>query len=118
MSNVNYLNVDALIPVKKQITIFDVTYDMHVVNVGEFLELTTASKEVDEESFDSLPVNKQVLKLIDNVLIAFPEVPPEVLKQLTVEQLTAIVKFIAGILEEEVEANAAIKDELGDEKNA
>lgn len=117
-SKVNYLNVDALVPIKKTIELFGAVHDMHTVNVGEFIELTTISKEVDEVEFSELSIPEQMLKLIDNVKTAFPTVPETDLKRLTVEQLTAIIKFISGVLEEEVEAQEFVKEASGDEKNA
>lgn len=114
-SKVNYLNVDALVPVTKTIELFGAVHDMHTVNVGEFIELTTISEEVDAVEFADLSVSAQMTKLIANVKTAFPTVPEADLKRLTVDQLTAIIKFISGILEEEVEAQEFIKDSKGGE---
>jgi hypothetical protein len=119
MSKVTYLNVDALVPLKKTIELFGKVHEMHTISVGEFIELTTVSKEIDQVDFAALPISEQMLKLIQNVKAAFPTVDEADLKRLTVEQLTAIIKFISGLLEEEVEAQEFAKQaQEGEEKNA
>jgi hypothetical protein len=108
-----YLNIDDFAPEKKILTIAGVEHVMHQVTVQEFVELMRDNK--DEPTMEELPVDERVMKLVDQIQKAFPTVPTSELTALSIEQLTAIIQFVMGTLEEEAQAKA--KAQGGKEKN-
>jgi hypothetical protein len=98
----NYLNIDELVQEKKVLTLKGVDYTMHVITVGEFIELMRDQK--NQEDMDALPVAERVQKLVEQIQKAFPDIPTEHLTSLNLEQLTAIIKFVMGTLQEEHDA--------------
>jgi hypothetical protein len=119
---VTYLNVDDLAPAKKTLTLKGKVHEMHQVSVSEFIAVTKASKDIDEKDFDELKVDEKMERLVVNVSKAFPTIPDEDLGALSLEQLTAIIRFAAGTLAEEAGAVAAAESEQaaeseGEEKN-
>lgn len=110
-----YLNVDDLAPEKKVLTLKGIDHEMHEVTVKEFIEITqTADK--DGKVMKDLPVYEQVTMLIQQIVKAFPTAPIEDLESLSLPQLTAILKFTAGILEEESEAKEDVKSATSKKK--
>jgi hypothetical protein len=104
-----YLNIDELAPEKKVLTIKGNNYEMHQVTVAEFVELMR--QNVDAPNLEELPIGERIMKLVEQILKAFPTVPEHELTALSIDQLTAIIKFVMGTLEEEAMAKA------GQEKN-
>jgi hypothetical protein len=107
-----YLNIDELAPPKKELTLKGVTYEMHTVTVGEFIEFMRANGMEDQKKFDELPFDERLEKLIDQIHKAFPTVPDDDLRGLTMDQLVTIIQFISGNLKEEAEAKAGAKDKV------
>jgi hypothetical protein len=105
-----YLNVDALTPEVKVLTLNGVEHEMHHVTVKEFIEIAKASQESDDGKLSDKPPHEQVVLLVDQILKAFPSIPRGELEDLTIEKLTAILKFTAGALEEEAQAKAQVSD--------
>ena len=101
-----YLNIDELAPPKKELTLKGVTYEMHTVTVGEFIEFMRANGIEDQKAFEDLPFDERLEKLIGQIHKAFPTIPDEDLRGLTMDQLITIIHFISGQLKEEAEAKA------------
>ena len=104
-----YLNLDSLAPEKKVITIKGNDHEMHQVSVKEFIEITKTAAESGEGKVQDRPVYEQVQMLVDQILKAFPTCPEDDLMSLNIDQLTTILKFTAGALEEEVDAKEEAK---------
>ena len=104
-----YLNLDSLAPEKKVITIKGNDHEMHQVSVKEFIEITKAADESGEGKIQDKPIYEQVQTLVDQILKAFPTCPEEDLVSLSVDQLTTILKFTAGALEEEADVKEEVK---------
>lgn len=118
MAKITYLNVDDLAPIKKTMTLLGVTYQMHQVNVGEFINLIGTNDEVTQDEFEALSMAEKIKKLVKQIQTAFPDIPESALQSLTMEQLLAVVRFVAGTLEEEAQARALVDEQEEGVKNA
>lgn len=111
-----YLNIDEIAPEKKVLTLRGAEHVMHQVTVEEFIEITKAAQESGEGKIQDRPVYEQVEMLVEQILKAFPSVPRDHLVKLSIDQLTTILKFTAGALEEEGVAKESAKQ--GSKKKA
>jgi len=103
-----YLNIDELAPPKKELTLKGVTYEMHTITVGEFIDFMRANGLEDQKKFDELSFDERLEKLIGQIHKAFPTIPDEDLRGLTMDQLVTIIQFTSGQLKEEAEAKANV----------
>lgn len=96
------LNLDALAKTNRTLTLGGVDYEVVEMTVENFIETTKAAQKLG----DSAGVVEQMEAAIDMILRSIPSMDKGVLGKLSLEQLTTIVKFVRGELDEK-EAPAA-----------
>lgn len=98
------LNLDDLAKTNRSLTLGGVTYEVEEMTVENFIETTKAAEKLEKE--DGSIVN-QVSATIDLIVRSIPTIKTETLRKLPLEQLSTIVKFIRGDLDEKETVPAA-----------
>lgn len=96
------LNLDQLKKVSRTVTINGNTYEVLEMTVAQFIESSAAAERLKNEN-DSA---KQLIEALAMVSRAMPACPKETLDALNLEQLTTLIEFINGGMDEEAKAAA------------
>lgn len=86
----NFLNLDELAPAKKTFTLKGNTFDVPFMTVGEFIEKQKNAKVVE----DAKTPGEQAERAIEQIKDAVPDITVDLLKNLSVAQLVALLNFI------------------------
>lgn len=92
------LNLDTFAKAERTITIAGKTYEVMEMTVENFIETTRAAERLG----DSASFVDQVEETISMILRSVPTIDRDVLKKLSLEQMTTIVKFIRGDMDEQI----------------
>lgn len=98
MAKTKYLNLDEVQPpVSKVLTIKGKSYEMVDLTVGAMVENLRLAEKMEG---NNAPLHEQIelmVRLISNV---FPSVPEDVLRGLSLDQLTRVVEFAQSSVED------------------
>lgn len=89
------LNLDALAKTNRTITLGGKEYVVEEMTVENFIETTKAAEKLG----DNATFIEQMEAAIEMILRSVPTIERDVLKKLSLEQLTTIVKFVRGDLD-------------------
>ena len=106
------LNLDALATVTRTLTIGGKTYDVHEMTVENFIETTKDAERLEKQEDLSIP--EQMEATIKMIQRSVPDCPIEVLRKMTLEQLSLVSRFLRGEMDDEKPAGA--EAEGGEEK--
>lgn len=99
MAKAKMLNLDEVAAREERIVVLKgVEYPMKAVSVKDFIEMTKRGEEADEKN---MSFAESVEWLIDMVSKVFPTIPKDVLDDLTMPQLNAILELAKGEAEAE-----------------
>lgn len=108
------LNVDALAEAKKNIIINGEKYAVNEMTVKDFIEVTKASNEIDNNpNAQEWERIEQLQKLVMRLV---PDCPSNVVESISLSQLNAIVLFIRGVSEEDIMKVMKGDDKAGDDE--
>lgn len=112
------LNIDELTEEKKKVVIKGKEYEITEMSVQNFVETTNAAKVIDENP--NAGQGERIEQIKDMISRVIPSCPTEVLDQISLTQLNAIVLFIRGVMKDEIvkAVKGSSEKEEGDEKKA
>lgn len=92
------LNLDSLAKPKKTVTLFGTQYIVKEMTVADFIEVAQAAADYEQGDEDA-PITPKVLldrfqNSLNAVKRALPDVPDEVLRRMTVEQMGVLNRFL------------------------
>lgn len=90
------LNLDVFAKANRTITLAGKTYQVVEMTVENFIETTKAAEKLGSDASFVQQVEATILMIERSV----PELDSAILKQLSLEQLTTIIKFVRGDLDE------------------
>lgn len=102
------LNIDDLVTPEKAVTIKGVEYVIQNQTVGQMLSAIQASEMVESGNVDPAVTFR---KIVETVSMVIPDCPEEVLMNLRLEQLTAILEFANSKIEEAKEEADEAREE-------
>lgn len=103
-----FINLDDLVEKNKKSFQFQgKTYNIKGLTVGDFAAITGQRQILENTS--NIDINEMYDLMIDVVLRAVPEMKKETLQNLTVEQLTALTRFV----QEQDSASQEVQEEMG-----
>jgi hypothetical protein len=114
------LNLDGFAQVKRQLELKGVKHDVLETNVQQFINNLQAAEALASKG-EKTPetLSRQVIASVDAILESVPTLKREDLLARPIEALTAIMKFIRGEMDPDVNATTAGEDaaaEGGDKK--
>lgn len=104
-----YLNVDDLAPEKRVLTLNGQDHEMHPVTVQEYIEIARVGEKAQAGDLRDMSPTEQIDYVADQIVKAFPTVPREELMALTMPQLSKVIAFTVGQLEEESELKSQVE---------
>lgn len=96
------LNIEALTKADRTITLFGVTHDVVEMTVENFVATTEAAERLGKNP----SLKDQVNETVDMILRSVPTASRDDLRKLTLEQLSTVIRFIRGDLDEPAKAEA------------
>lgn len=105
------LNLDALSKSTRSLTLGGVTYEVKEMTVENFIETTKQADALENKK--DVTFADQIETTIAMIQRQVPGIPPQALRELTIEQLVTISKFLRGELDNEV---AEVVEEDGEKK--
>lgn len=106
------LNIDAFAQPKRELIIFGETYAVRDDSVQSYIDSLKMADEL-EANKDRTPVQQLELS-IKAVMHAIPDLPVEAARKLNMTQLTMIMSFVRGEMDEKVAAPAGESASAGD----
>lgn len=101
------LNLDDLVAERRTVTLFGKEHDVIDMTVEKYLETVKAAENMDENTSMDVAMDAS----IDVVLRCIPTLTKDALKQLSLKQLGAIIKFARGGYDDEAVAEEGEKQE-------
>lgn len=89
------LNLDAVKKPKKILTFLGVDYEVLAMSVETFIEVSHLAQQIKPTD----PFVKQVELMVDMISRCIPSIPVETLKSMDIEELTLLMSFVKGELD-------------------
>jgi hypothetical protein len=114
---IKFLDLDSVHKPNGRIKISGEEYDVYPMTVKNLINLTTLQNERDslDEDDDAAGMDNMVRSL-DVLATIFPDCPREVLDNLSMEQIQALVAWSSTLGEEDVEKNSETPPEKAEKK--
>lgn len=106
------LNLDDIAATKRSVTLRGKEYVVKDMTVEMFVEATAAAKKMDAENKE-ISVGDQMQATVETIQRHIPDLPADVLKELSIDQIVLLARFIRG--DDLSTAGAAEKAVEGDE---
>jgi hypothetical protein len=102
---VKVLNLDELAKPRRKVTVLAVDYEVREMSVEGFIEYSRKARENEARAKQDPDRERtpedDVQSMVDTVRLAVPDLPEAVLKRLSLIQLTTLIEFINGLLDDE-----------------
>lgn len=114
MTDTKYLNLDEILPPIEKIFKFKGVEHKMVTPTVENVLMTVREAEAADKEFKANPTPEKVVeRMIKNIRLAFPTLPDDDLKSMTMDQLARLHKFVVDVAEDAAADGAPKEGEPG-----
>lgn len=100
------LNLDALAPAKRTLTLNGKTHAIEEMTVENFIATTKEAEDLEKKGGE-VTFADQIEATIGMILRSIPTLPREELRRLSIEQLSVISKFLRGEMDGDEETESS-----------
>lgn len=92
-----FLNLDDFAPAQRTVTVFGVEYKVADMTVERFIDSMKRAQKFSEKQ-EKMSTSESFEEAIEQLKLAIPDMPVDVMRRLTVDQLGVLIEFVRGEL--------------------